>query len=164
VINVLLSPLQIVYEGVSQGAVSFLVRALTDKKTRSRTPPARCKPILFCTLLPTVPQNRACSTRCIFEIRGVFKWGQQHILEVQVRRAHRHPLPPYSIPLVEPRNLYPSTIFRNVGVVTVTGDGGDTLLEAALDAGAEDVAPAPEDGAWEVRLCVRCFFRSPFVT
>ena len=25
---------QIVYEGVSQGAVSFLVRALTDKKTR----------------------------------------------------------------------------------------------------------------------------------
>jgi transcriptional/translational regulatory protein YebC/TACO1 len=40
-----------------------------------------------------------------------------------------------------------------VGVVTVTGDGGDILLEAALDAGADDVAAAPEDNAWEVSAC-----------
>jgi transcriptional/translational regulatory protein YebC/TACO1 len=40
-----------------------------------------------------------------------------------------------------------------VGVVTVTGDGGDVLLEAALDAGADDVAAAPEDNAWEVSAC-----------
>ena len=36
---------QIVYEGVSQGAVSFLVRALTEKKTRytpSPLPPPAC--------------------------------------------------------------------------------------------------------------------------
>ncbi len=40
-----------------------------------------------------------------------------------------------------------------MGVVTVTGEGGDILLEAALDAGADDVAAAPEDGAWEASAC-----------
>ena len=39
---------------------------------------------------------------------------------------------------------------RHVGVVTVTGEGGDALLEASLDAGADDVTAAPEDGDWEV--------------
>jgi hypothetical protein len=42
-------------------------------------------------------------------------------------------------------------------VVTVTGEGGDALLEAALEAGADDVAAAPEDGAWEVRRMIGCF-------
>jgi transcriptional/translational regulatory protein YebC/TACO1 len=53
---------------------------------------------------------------------------------------------------------------RNLGVVTVIGDGGDALLEAALDAGAEDVAPAPEDGAWEVSRIACCLLKFPHAT
>lgn len=43
-----------------------------------------------------------------------------------------------------------------MGVITVTGEGGDSLLEAALEAGADDVVPAPEDGAWEVCRMLWC--------
>ena len=135
------------YEGVSQGAVSFLVRALTDKKTRFPHlllphPSSTClSPPLAITLL----QNWPCCPRSLFEIGWDFEWRQQHIVEVQVRRAYLHALLPSTL-----CTALTLQCGRHVGVVTVTGEGGDALLEASLDAGADDVAAAPEDGAWEV--------------
>ena len=135
------------YEGVSQGAVSFLVRALTDKKTRFPHlllphPSSAC---LSPPLAITLRQNWPCCPRRLFEIGRDFEWRQQHIMEVQVRPAHLHALPPSPL-----RTALTLQCGRHVGVVTVTGEGGDALLEASLDAGADDVAAAPEDGAWEV--------------